>query len=80
MKRRSFFKSLAKAAAIVALAPQIAFGVRTELPRLMPFEQAALPAFFDINEVIAFRYLQLRIKKFHVEQNAHQPSRLASSN
>lgn len=30
MKRRSFFKSLARAAAIVALAPQIAFGIKPE--------------------------------------------------
>lgn len=32
MKRRSFFQSLAKAAAIVALAPQLAFRVKPDLP------------------------------------------------
>lgn len=32
MKRRGFFQSLAKAAAIVALAPQLAFRVRPEMP------------------------------------------------
>lgn len=35
--RRGFFKSLAKAAAVVALAPQIAFRVRPEVPRVEYF-------------------------------------------
>lgn len=33
MKRRAFFQSLAKAAAIVALAPQLAFRVKPEIPQ-----------------------------------------------
>lgn len=34
MKRRGFFQSLARAAAIVALAPQLAFRTRPDLPNV----------------------------------------------
>lgn len=41
MKRRGFFASLAKAAAIVALAPQLAFRAKPELPAINPAWETA---------------------------------------
>lgn len=42
MNTRSFFKSLARTAAIIALAPQLCFRVRPELPKIMPHERKVL--------------------------------------
>ena len=39
MKRRSFFSSIARAAAIVALAPQLAFRVKPAMPVAVPQPQ-----------------------------------------
>lgn len=38
MNRRSFFRSLSKAAAIVALAPQLAFRSKPQLPEIQHLE------------------------------------------
>lgn len=59
MKRRSFFQSIAKAAAIIALAPQIAF----REPAIAFYTPKPSPVFFDIHAPLVRAYIQCRMKR-----------------
>lgn len=55
MNRRSFFQAISQAVAIVALAPQLAFGRRLDLPVVERFDLVSF-------QVLAYRLQQQREK------------------